>query len=221
LPGFGKTPTLPGVKSIASLADAVAGFMHSNHLIGADAAGSSMGGRIVLELARRGGIVGGVVALDPGGFWQGWERHAFFSTAFLSIRLLRLLRPALPYIAAHAPLRTLLLWPLSFRPWKLQADMVREELLGYVSSASFDEMLHELAFGEQRGAPLHSIAHPLTIGWGRQDRMCFPYQAKRALELFPDARLHWFESCGHFPHWDKPDEATRLILDATATGNRH
>lgn len=28
-------------------------------------------------------------------------------------------------------------------------------------------------------------------------------------------RLHWFEHSGHFPHWDVPDEAARLILDRT------
>jgi pimeloyl-ACP methyl ester carboxylesterase len=40
-------------------------------------------------------------------------------------------------------------------------------------------------------------------------------QAKRALALFPDARLHWFDRCGHFPQRDAPREATRLILAAT------
>ena len=34
--------------------------------------------------------------------------------------------------------------------------------------------------------------------------------------MFPDARLHWFERCGHFPHWDAPQETVRLILDNTA-----
>jgi hypothetical protein len=33
--------------------------------------------------------------------------------------------------------------------------------------------------------------------------------------LFPDARLHWFENCGHFPQWDAPDETVRLVLAAT------
>ena len=41
------------------------------------------------------------------------------------------------------------------------------------------------------------------------------HQAARALELFPDAQLHWFDRCGHFPQWDKPAETARLILDAT------
>jgi pimeloyl-ACP methyl ester carboxylesterase len=28
--------------------------------------------------------------------------------------------------------------------------------------------------------------------------------------------LHWFPRCGHFPQWDAPDAAIRLILDNTS-----
>ncbi len=54
------------------------------------------------------------------------------------------------------------------------------------------------------------------IGWGRQDRVCFPSQSKKALRFFPDAHVYWFEKCGHFPHWDKPAETAALILRVTA-----
>ena len=36
------------------------------------------------------------------------------------------------------------------------------------------------------------------------------------MALFPDAQLHWFDRCGHFPHWDAPAEAAQLILSALA-----
>ncbi len=42
-----------------------------------------------------------------------------------------------------------------------------------------------------------------------------PSQAKPALALFPDATIHRFEHCGHFPHWDQPGDTVRLILDST------
>lgn len=51
---------------------------------------------------------------------------------------------------------------------------------------------------------------------GRQDRVCMPSQSKRVMELFPDARLHWFNHCGHFPYWEQPAAAVDLILGATA-----
>lgn len=215
LPGFGRTPRLRGDTSIATLADAVAGFVHAHGLAGIDAVGSSMGARLVLELARRGGTLGGVVSLNPGGFWRGWERHAFFSSIYLSIRLLRLLQPALPSLCRTALGRALLLAQFSARPTRLSPAIVSRELCSYVAAPAFDELLDQLAYGEeQRGAPRHSITHPLVIGWGRQDRVCFPRQAPRALAAFPDAQLVWFDRCGHFPHWDAPARTTELILHA-------
>jgi len=217
LPGFGQTPKLAGETSIRTLADETTTFLHAHGLSGIDAVGSSMGARLVLELARRGGIVGGVVALNPGGFWQGWERYAFFSSIYLSIRLLRLLRPILPAVCANPLGRALLLAQFSARPTRLSPDTVSDELCSYVASPAFDELLTQLAYGEeQQGAPRNSIPHPLVIGWGRRDRVCFPRQAKRALALFPDAQLHWFDRCGHFPHWDAPAETAQLILNALA-----
>ena len=221
LPGFGQTPRLQGETSIRTLADAVTAFVQAQGLGGIDAVGSSMGARLVLELARRGGIVGGVVSLNPGGFWQGWERHAFFSSIWLSVRLLRLLRPALPALCAHPVGRALLLAQFSARPTRLAPGIVTDELCSYVAAPAFDELLAQLAYGEeQQGAPRNSIAHPLVIGWGRQDRVCLPRQALRALAAFPDAHLHWFERCGHFPHWDQPAETVQLIRSALAGEQR-
>ena len=80
LPGHGKTPALKGEVSIRTLADAVTLFLQESNMTGIDTVGSSMGGRLVLELFRRGGVLGAVVSLDPGGFWKGWE-IPFFTTA--------------------------------------------------------------------------------------------------------------------------------------------
>ncbi len=216
LPGSGQSPPLPGESSIRTFADAITCFVVANGLEGVDAVGSSMGARLVLELARRGGVLGGGVSLNPGGFWRGWERHAFFVSIYLSVRLVRGLRAALPSITRSAVGRTLLLSQFSARPWALTSQVTLEELRGYADSPSFDELLYNLAYGEiQQGAAAGAIPHPLVIGWGDRDRVCFPWQAKRALEAFPDARLRWFRGCGHFPQWDAPDEATRLILDVT------
>jgi pimeloyl-ACP methyl ester carboxylesterase len=216
LPGFGDTPPLNGETTIAALSDAVTEFLDKNNLTGVDAVGSSMGARLVLELARRGGVLGGVVSLDPGGFWQGWQIPFFYHSVNLSIKLVRALQPVMPQITRSAFGRTLLLAQFSARPWKLSPQVVLEEMRSFAESPSFDELLYNLAYGEtQQGAPKNSIEKPLVIGWGRRDRVCLPSQAVRALELFPDARLHWFERCGHFPQWDKPAETTRLILDAT------
>lgn len=215
LPGFGASAPLARRSTIGALADSVTDFMCANGLLGVDAVGSAMGGRLVLELARR-GVMGSVVALDPVGFWRGWERHAFYHSLDVSIRLVRALSPVMPFLAKHAVTRRLLLAQLSAQPARLAPALVLDEMGSQTASPVFDELLYELAFGEaQRGALRGSIIHPLVIGWGRRDRLCHPRQAKRALALFPDARLHWFDDSGHFPHWDSPDATVKLVLDST------
>jgi pimeloyl-ACP methyl ester carboxylesterase len=215
LPGFGDTPPLSGPVTIATLADAVTDFLRAQDLLGIDAVGSSMGARLVLELARRGGVLGTVVSLDPGGFWQGWEIPFFYYTGKVVINLVRALQPVMPALANNVVTRTLLLAQYSAHPWQVPGPVVLDELRTYAQGPSFDELLYELAYGEeQQGAPKGSIAAPLVIGWGRQDRVCLTGQAQVALEKFPDARLYWFNNCGHLPQWDQPGEATRLILAA-------
>jgi pimeloyl-ACP methyl ester carboxylesterase len=217
LPGFGDTPSLAGETSIRTLSDAVTAFIDAQGLRGIDVVGSSMGARLVLELARRGGVVGSVVSLDPGGFWRGWERHAFYASIWLSIRAVRGLQPFMATISRSRVARTMLLAQFSRRPWAMDSDVVLEEMRSYARAPRFDELLYRLAYGEeQEGAARGSIDAPVVIGWGRNDKVCFPAQAKRALALFPDARLHWFERCGHFPHWDAPQEAVRLILGSSS-----
>ncbi|MBW3638018.1 MAG: alpha/beta hydrolase [Armatimonadetes bacterium] len=215
LPGFGDTPPLDGPVTIGSLCDAVTQWLEANDLVGIDAVGSSMGARMVLELARRGGVVSGVVSLDPGGFWTRRQVPIFFHSVNLSVKLVRALQPVMPAITSSAIGRSLLLAQFSAAPWKLAPEVVLDEMKTFAASPSFDELLRNLAFGEkQKGAPRRSIRAPLVIGWGRRDYVCFPSQARRALRLFPDARLHWFEHCGHFPQWDAPQETVRLILDS-------
>ena len=216
LPGFGETPPLEKKATIGSLADAVADFLKTENLLGIDAVGTSMGARLVLELARRGGILGAVISLDPGGFWEGWEKHVFYSSIKTSIGLIRFLHPEIPKIIKSDIGRRLLLFQFSSQPKKLPPEVAIQELNDYVNSQSFDELLYTLVYGEkQKGLPENSLKKPLVIGWGKQDKVCFARQANRALSAFPDARLHWFDNCGHFPHWDKPKETIELILKYT------
>lgn len=221
LPGHGATPPMAGEVSIRTLADAVTDFLQMHNLLGVDVVGSSMGARLVLELARRGGVVGAVVSLDPGGFWQGWEIPFFYYSVAGSVRLVRLLQPVMPAITGNAAGRTMLLAQFSAHPWQLPSRLVLGEMRTFAASPSFNELLYNLAYinPQQQGAPQGAIPAPLVIGWGRHDRVCPPQQAARALSAFPDAHLYWFAHSGHFPQWDVPEETVRLILAATGNGN--
>lgn len=215
LPGHGASPAEHDSGTFAGLARSVDQWIEAENLLGIDMVGSSMGARLVLELSRR-GRTGAVVALDPGGFWEGWERHFVKATLSASGALLRGLRPVLPVMARNAAARSMLLAQLTARPWDLNGDLVARELSSFAGTATFGALVEDLAYGPAQEGPAAAGAGAVTIGWGRHDRLCLPAQALRAQQAFPGAHLHWFEKSGHFPMWEEPEETVRLILDATA-----
>jgi pimeloyl-ACP methyl ester carboxylesterase len=214
LPGHGATPAADDSGTFNGLVGSVERYIADNDLAGIDMVGSSMGARIVLELARRGNV-GNVVALDPGGFWRGWERSYFKTTIGASGRLLRAIRPSLPMLSRNAVSRTALLAQLSAHPWALDPQVVATELASLSTTQTFDALVIDLANGPEQTGPAADPSHRIVIGWGRHDRLCLPRQAARARAAFPSAELHWFESSGHFPMWDMPEETVSVILAAT------
>lgn len=211
LPGHGRSPAESDSGTFAGLARSLSAFVTDQGLGDADVAGMSLGGRLALELARQ-GECGRCVALDPGGFWHGWERTLFSSTISASVKLLRLLRKQLPALAGNAVSRSALLAQLSARPWALNGTTVAEELTSYADTPTFDALVRDLASGPTQPGPAAPGTGEVVIGWGRHDRLCLPRGAARATAAFPSARLVWFEHSGHFPIWDEPQAAVRVIL---------
>jgi pimeloyl-ACP methyl ester carboxylesterase len=217
LPGFGASPALPGPLTIAGLTDAVQAFIGERGLGEVDVVGSSLGGRIALELAGR-GHGGRVVALDPLGYWSDRQAKIFTATVGNSMKALRVAHSLLPLLGNNPIGRSTLLAQFSARPWTLPEDLVLTELRGFKTSPGLNAALEALVKGPKPGpgASVAGTGRRITLGWGRQDRVALPSQAERVQELFPQASLHWFEDCGHYPHWDQPEETVRLILEATA-----
>jgi pimeloyl-ACP methyl ester carboxylesterase len=214
LPGHGQTPEETDSGTFDGLARSLDSWLRTENLIGVDMVGSSLGARLVLEMARR-GQSGAVVALDPGGFWHGWERTFFKATITPSIALARALRPALSAITGNVAGRTALMAQLSARPWALDPAFVARELKSLADTRTVNSLVKDLANGAMQKGPANTAA-PVVFGWGRKDRLCLPQQADRAMKAFPEATLHWFERSGHFPMWDQPEETVRVILDATS-----
>jgi pimeloyl-ACP methyl ester carboxylesterase len=217
LPGHGASPAEADSGSFAGLARSLEQWLAAEGLAGVDMAGHSMGGRLVLEMARR-GRSGAAVALGPGGFWTGWERGFIRSSLAGARTALRALRPALPRLGRSPAARALLLAQLSARPRSLDGDLAAAELVGLARTPTLPALARDLAWGPMQQGPAAPAAGPVTIGWGRRDRLCLPVQAERATAAFPGARLVWFERSGHYPHWDEPAAAAALILAASAGG---
>lgn len=214
LPGHGGSPAQADSGSFAGLARSVEEYLSENGHAGIDLVGTSLGGRIVLELARRGGV-GNVVALDPGGFWEGWERTYFKSTLTLSLKLLQAIKSQLPRLSDSAVARSVLLAQLSARPWALAPELVERELSHFATTATVGPLIANLASGPIQQGPAAASTGRVTICWGRQDRLCLPRQADRARAAFPQAQFHWIEGSGHYPLWDQPRITAELILAST------
>ena len=117
--------------------------------------------------------------------------------------------------------RTALLLQFSAEPWRLPPGLVLQELRNFARATALDEALDALVYGpKQKGAQVDSVRGRVTICWGRNDGV-LPSQAARAQELFPDATLHCFTDCGHFPHWGQPGRTAELILEVACHGARH
>lgn len=214
LPGHNGTPAAAGSGSFAGLARDLEALLDRERLAGVDMAGSSLGGQLVLEMARR-GKAGATVALDPGGFWAGGERTYAMTSLIASALALRAIRLVLPMLARMPHGRAGLLAQLSARPWALDGGLIAGELEAFAAATTLEALAQDLAWAPMQAGPAAGRSGPVTIGWGRHDRLCLPVQAERALAAFPGARLHWFERSGHFPMWDEPAEALALILEAT------
>ena len=216
LPGFGRTPMPTGEYTLAVVADALEAHLHAEGLAGADLVGSSMGARLVLEMARR-GVGRSFVALDPGGFWSPTQRKIFGATLAASVALVRTLRPALPALLSTPVGRTGLLAQLSARPWSVDRAYAVRELQGLADAPGTSPAIRALSTGpDQEGAPTGSLPGPVLAVWGAQDRVTLPSQAATLQERFPDAVVEVWDRCGHFPHWDQPAKMVETVLRHTS-----
>lgn len=171
LPGHGQTPEEADSGMFNGLARNLDDWLGAENLTGIDMVGSSLGARL-LEMARR-GQAGAVVALDPGGFWQGWERTFFKATITPSIALVRALRPSLPAITGNVAGRTALMAQLSARPWALDPAFVARELKSLANTRTVNSLVKDLANGAMQDGSAKTAAS-VVIDWGRKDRLCLP-----------------------------------------------
>ena len=63
---------------------------------------------------------------------------------------------------------------------------------------------------------LPHITAPTLIVWGQRDRTLPVAHAYVAEKRMPNARLHIFDPCGHFPQMERPEEFNALVLEFLA-----
>jgi pimeloyl-ACP methyl ester carboxylesterase len=58
---------------------------------------------------------------------------------------------------------------------------------------------------------LHKITIPVSLIWGKNDKITPPEVAVEFSEELPDAELNWIDKCGHAPMMERPDEFNALL----------
>lgn len=158
--------------------------------------GNSFGGHVALHLAlRRPELVRGLVLAGSSGLI---ERS--------TVRDVQV-RPSREWLAEK-------IGELFFdRQYVREADLDRAHAeLSQRRKARAMVRLSRTARRNHLGDELRRIATPTLLIWGEQDIVTPPEAARGFLDRLPNARIEWFEECGHVPMVEKPDEFARALL---------
>lgn len=211
LPGHGTSPAFePRGRSFRQyLRDEFEAFYEHLGLRRPHVAGNSLGGLIALEAAAQ-GRASSATALSPAGFWRGDGYLTYIKGLFTAgITAADVGRPVLPALAATSPGRALMYAWVTARPGRIDRQAAIGDLRGLIRARP----AVRAALGESyafAAAPPADV--PVTIGWGRQDRVLCPAQARRARRQLPGATHEWLAGCGHVPMADQPRRVADLIL---------
>lgn len=214
-PGFGRSPALPaGVEpTIWAYADAFEAFFAEEGLDRPHVAGSSMGGAISLELARR-GAVRSAAAFSPAGFWTPGERRFCQLSLGALAGMPKAVRPAVVKAAGTRAGRVALFAQLVKRPAAVPAEDAVATLHDAWAAPAFAAALKAFdAYEFTAGNELDDAQ--VAVAWGDADRL-LPYrrQAPRARAALPHAR-HVTLDAGHLPFTDDPAAVAQVVLANT------
>jgi pimeloyl-ACP methyl ester carboxylesterase len=214
-PGFGRSAPLAGgiEPTIAAYTDAFEWFIVELGLERPHVAGISMGGAIALELARR-RAVGSVAAIAPIGFWTPAERRFCQLSLGALARTPAGVRPLIKALVRTRTVRHALYYQLHGYPARLPVDEALSALDDAWSAPAFQTAL--AAFSHYRmQAPEKLRRVPVTIAWGRHDRLLlYSRQAPRARAMLPWA-THVTLGAGHLPCHDDPAAVAEVIRAST------
>ncbi|MDP9047472.1 MAG: alpha/beta hydrolase [Bacteroidota bacterium] len=58
---------------------------------------------------------------------------------------------------------------------------------------------------------LYKITIPVSLIWGKNDKITPPEVAVEFHSLLPDSELHWIDHCGHAPMMEQPQEFNKVL----------
>lgn len=212
-------PTLPGhagssvplerPANVGTLTDALETMLDEQGIGTAHLVGSSLGGWLAVELARR-GRARSVLALAPAGGWPSGVERRGPRLFRLVHNLMRATRPAAPALVRSDTMRR-----ASMALFARRGDhLVGEEMLRAIDAAlefpvsAVGELCRECV------SPCPDPGVPMLIAWSAADRML----PKRRYRQRFEAAVSWADvlelpDVGHLPWVDDPDLVARAVGD--------
>lgn len=209
LPGFGSAPPLPPEvpPTSAGLAQVVAGELDRLGLATPHVAGYSLGGRVALELARR-GRARSVVAIAPNGTGTPVEQTYLVGLLLAKRLLARGLLPLTGLPGGEHLARLFLATEHAF-PWRLTDEQARQLLRSFARSPGFWRTLAATSLDVAVG--LEQVSRPVLLLQGGLDVVA-PGQAPRFTFLMPHARVRFVPCAGHTVVSDAAESVAHEVL---------
>lgn len=220
LPGHGGGPPFEGPCTLRRFADRVEDQLDDLGVGTAHLVGSSWGGALAIELARR-GRARSVVGLSPGG---GWEPGGAVARRLARIftwlpRIVRAADPQLERILARPRVRRLALGAFVRHGERVDRDEAAAFVRSLLGCTTIPGVVRELRGHRMHLEALDRVAVPVLLAWGEHDRI-LPARtcAHRLREGIPRVEFRALPGVGHLPMWDDP-----ALVSATIDGwvSRH
>jgi pimeloyl-ACP methyl ester carboxylesterase len=219
---LGGEPLRDGVAAtVAALTDGVERAMDGAGFDTADVCGSSLGGWVALDLARR-GRARSVVCIAPAGGWRrGSRAERRLRRAFtLGRKLDERLAPHAERLVSRPGVRRLLFARAMRHPERLTPAAAAARIRASAGCAIYWELMEAML----RDAPpgwLGDVDVPVLVCWPEHDRL-LPVEghSEPFREQLRGAEWRDLPGVGHVPMADDPDLVSRTILDWTAARRR-
>ncbi len=215
LVGFGRCDMGVHDISLENMTDFIRRFMQTQSIQAADIVGHSLGGRLAIHFAAK---------------FPEMTRHLVLAASSglgtgvaLSLRL-----TSIPYVGEllWRPSRSsvgLGLRGIVYNPAVITREMVDASYQCVARSGSGKSFLSVLRTGVswrgQRESFVRStrddlarISAPTLVIWGKQDHVLPPAHAQVVADIVPNAKLVFFDRCGHLPQLEHADEFNSVVL---------
>jgi len=200
----------PGPAPLSVFVDHVERDLDAEGLDTVHAAGNSLGGRVALELARR-GRARSVTAFSPGCARRTWPDGVWLLVALGLLRASLALDQVLP-VRKHPA------WPrrLVMEHGERLSPDERTEALDDMRGCHALRRIVQAGRVEPRMSPLPPGRCPVRIAWGSRDRLTpYTWVEKPRRALLSDAEIIVLTQLGHTPMWDDPCLVASTIRSLT------